>query len=217
MKNSEPNLENRRPLDSRNTKWASKITSYLADSEITPNDISVISMVAALFAGLAFWVAGAVDTHWLAVVFLILGALGCQLRLLCNLFDGMLAVEAGRSAADGPFWNEFPDRVSDILIFAGIGFAVGAPALGFAAAAFSVLTAYTRELGSNVGLAPDFTGPMAKQHRMAVVTGAAIIAIFFSKIIILKLALWIVIIGALGTTVRRAINIRENLLANDAS
>ncbi len=212
-----PDLKNRRPLSSRDTKWAARITRALAARGATPNDISQASMGAAAVAGLAFWALAATSGGVWTALLLIVGALCCQLRLLCNLFDGMVAVEAGRAAPDGPLWNEFPDRISDILIFVGIGLGVGLPALGLAAAVMAVLTAYTRELGAGIGLAPDFCGPMAKQHRMAVVTLAAILALFETAIVpmgtSLTVALWLVVLGAGATALRRAWRIREALLA----
>ncbi|WP_324752803.1 CDP-alcohol phosphatidyltransferase family protein [Roseovarius sp. Pro17] len=212
-----PDLKNRRPLNSRDTKWAARITRALAARGATPNGISQASMGAAAVAGLAFWALAATSGGVWTALLLIVGALCCQLRLLCNLFDGMVAVEAGRAAPDGPLWNEFPDRISDILIFAGIGLGVGLPALGLAAAVMAVLTTYTRELGAGIGLAPNFCGPMAKQHRMAVVTLAAILALFETAIVpmgtSLTVALWLIALGAGVTALRRAWRIREALLA----
>ena len=211
-----PDLKNRRPLQSRNTKWADRITTGLAARGITPNQISQASMAAAALSGLAFWAAGSVEGGWLAGLLLIAAALFCQLRLLCNLFDGMVAVEAGQSTPDGPFWNEFPDRVSDVLICLGVGLGIGWPALGWAAAALSVLTAYTRELGVANGLSPDFSGPMAKQHRMALLTAAAVLAIFEGAFVapgtVLTAALWGVTLGAGLTALRRAWSMRRALL-----
>ncbi|WP_113913326.1 CDP-alcohol phosphatidyltransferase family protein [Roseovarius dicentrarchi] len=209
-------LQNRRPLSSRDTKWAARIAAWLAGRGVTPNAISQASMVAALGAGLAF-AASAQAGGIAAGALLILGALACQIRLLCNLFDGMVAVEGGRSAPDGPLWNEFPDRVSDLLILAGAGVGAGYPALGLAAGALAVLTAYTRELGANTGLAPDFSGPMAKPQRMAVIIIAALIAVleplFAAQGTVLAAALWIIAIGAAITSIRRAARIRAALLA----
>lgn len=110
----------RRPLASRQTGWAAAITRRLAATSITPNQISQISMLAAALAGGALWWAGSA-TGFGRVLLLILGAALIQMRLLCNLFDGMVAVEAGRGGPDGAFWNEFPDRVSDMLICWGWG------------------------------------------------------------------------------------------------
>lgn len=209
-------LKNRRPLGSRDTKWASRIAGALAARDITPNQISQISIGAALVAGGAFWATSLTSGIVTTGCLLVLAALACQLRLLCNLFDGMVAIEAGKSAADGPFWNEFPDRVSDILILSGVGLGIGSPALGFAAATMAVLTAYTRELGASIGLAPNFCGPMAKQHRMALISIAAILAVFepywLPQGTILSLALWLIIVGALATSARRARQICKELL-----
>lgn len=203
-------LKNRRPLKSRETKLAGKIAQALAARGVTPNAISRASMGAALVAALAFW--GSAETSGVArALLLVLAALGCQARLLCNLFDGMVAVEAGKGAPDGPFWNEFPDRVSDILILVGAGLAAGMPEWGWAAASLAVLTAYTRELGAGIGLAPDFSGPMAKPQRMAALTAAAVLAVaegwLWQREIILPLAIVIVTLGTAATVARRGARI----------
>lgn len=206
------NLKNRRPLDSRNTRWAARVTRFLAAQDITPNGISGAGMIAAAIAGAAFWSTAQTGPSGTACL-LVLAAVACQVRLLCNLFDGMVAIEAGKSAADGPLWNEFPDRISDILILVGVGLGIASPALGFAAATMAVLTAYTRELGASIGLAPDFCGPMAKQHRMALITGAALLAIVLPSWDVLQVALWAVAIGGFVTAIRRAVRIRKRLMA----
>lgn len=197
----------RRPLASRDTGWARTVTGWLVRTSISPNQISIASMVVAALAGLCFWMAGSVD-GWARGALLIAAALFCQLRLLCNLFDGLVAVEGGKQAADGAFWNEFPDRVADVLILVGVGLGAGEPALGWAAAAFAVSTAYVRELGRASGFPADFSGPMAKQHRMAVITAAALVAPFEPLWSIegatLTAALWVVAIGAGLTALRRA-------------
>lgn len=200
-------LSNRRPLASRQTGWAARVTRWLAGTRVTPNQISVAGMVAAAGAGAAFWAAGGC-IGWGRAVLLVLAAALCQLRLLCNLFDGMVAVEAKRGARDGGFWNEFPDRVSDLLIILGVGLSVGDATLGWAAAAMAFLTAYLRELGVNCGLAADFSGPMAKQHRMALVTGAALLSLaeplWRGHGGLLHLALWVLAVGTALTVLRRA-------------
>lgn len=199
--------DSRRPIASRDTGWARKLTVWLAERNVTPNGISQASMLAAAAACFAFYMAGSASGST-RIGLLLAAALCCQLRLICNLLDGMVAVEAGKGARDGPFWNEFPDRVSDILIFVGIGYGVDAPILGWTAAAFSVLTAYTRELGRASGLEADFSGPMAKPQRMALVTAAAAISIFDGfwswPNSALTAALWAVSLGALFTSLRRA-------------
>ncbi|WP_293798017.1 CDP-alcohol phosphatidyltransferase family protein [uncultured Bosea sp.] len=208
--------ENRRPLASRDSGWARTIARRLSTASVTPNQISMASMAMAAVAGIAFWHAGAA-TGGSRIALLLVAALFCQFRLLCNLFDGMVAIEGGKQAPDGPFWNEFPDRVADILILIGAGYGASVPTLGWAAAAFAVLTAYARELGRNCGLPADFSGPMAKQHRMAMITAAAVLSLleplWSGHNQVLVGALWLIAVGAAITAIRRAANIVRSLRA----
>ncbi|MDI4657935.1 CDP-alcohol phosphatidyltransferase family protein [Xanthobacter autotrophicus] len=199
--------DDRRPLASRNTGWARSLARTLTATGVTPNQISMASMVMAAVAGIAFWGAGAADGG-LRLLLLLAAALFCQLRLLCNLFDGMVAIEGGKQSPDGAFWNEFPDRVADLAILVGAGYGIGAPDLGWAATALAVLTAYTRELGRACGQPADFSGPMAKQHRMATMTAAAILSVseplWNGHNDVLKFALWVIAVGSALTALRRA-------------
>tara|TARA_B100000378_G_scaffold149650_1_gene120818 strand:- start:543 stop:1202 length:660 start_codon:yes stop_codon:yes gene_type:complete len=212
-----PDLEHRRPLASRQTAWAQATVRMLAKTPITPNQISFLSMVMAGIAGLAFAfssdAAGA-----LRIVLLLAAALFCQLRLLCNLFDGMLAVEAGRAADDGPFWNEAPDRVADTLILVGAGYGAGMPELGWAAAALAIFTAYLRAFAQSLGQPADYSGPMAKPQRMATLTIAALLCLTAPMLglsigFVLEAALWLIVLLAAVTCWRRGRRIRKLLRA----
>jgi phosphatidylglycerophosphate synthase len=202
-----PCPENRRPLASRDTGWARALSRRLAGTALTPNQISIAGMGFAAVAGAAFAGTG-YTSGWGRAGLLILAALGCQLRLVCNLMDGLVAIEGGRQAKDGPFWNEFPDRISDILILIGVGYGVGLPQLGWAAASMAIFTAYTREMGRSIGMPADFSGPMAKPQRMAVLTVAAVVSIFEALWAgqggLLRVALWAVCLGAGLTVLRRS-------------
>lgn len=202
-------MSERRPIASRDTKLAARIARSLARRGVSPNTISQASMVFAALAGLGFWLSGP-SSGILYVLCLVVAALGCQFRLLCNLFDGMVAVEGGRGEPDGPFWNEAPDRVADALILVGIGLGTGHAALGWAAAALAIGTAYIRELGSAQGLSADFRGPMAKPQRMALATAFALLAIFVPTILewsVLHIGLWIIILGTTATALRRSLDL----------
>lgn len=192
----------RRPIAARNTGAARRITTWLVQRNLTPNAISMLSMVFALIGGLAFAYGG----HMVAG--LVLAALGCQMRLLCNLFDGLVAVEGGKGTADGPFWNEAPDRLSDIFILIGLGYGAGQPELGILAAALAVLTAYIRELGRANGAGNDFAGPLAKPQRMALATvaalGQAAVYIIGQDWPVLVWALWAMVLGTGVTVLHRS-------------
>ena len=206
---------NRRPLMSRDSAWARGAAARLSAGRVTPNQISQAAVGFAGLGGAMFWASASLPGV-LSAVALIMAALACQARLVCNLLDGMVAVEGGKAAKDGPFWNEAPDRVSDILLIVGAGLASGMPALRWTAAALAVLTAYLRELGRAEGLAPDFSGPMAKPQRMAVLTVAALLAaaepLVLAEPVVLKLALWLILVGAALTAGLRARRLRGALL-----
>jgi phosphatidylglycerophosphate synthase len=157
----------RRPLASRDTAWARRIASVLARSSITPNQISVLSVA---FAALGAW--ALVDARPLALV---AAAVCVQLRLLCNLVDGMVAIEGGKQSPVGALYNEFPDRIADSLLLVALGYAALVPWLGWLAALLAALTAYVRATGGALGFAQDFRGPMAKPHRMAALTLACLV------------------------------------------
>lgn len=207
--------ENRRPLTSRNTRWAKAAAKRLVESNITPNQISQASVGFAALGFLFFWVTAA-GGGFLQFLCLILAATTVQMRLLCNLLDGMVAVEGGKSSPTGPFWNEAPDRLADGLFLAGAGLAAGQPALGLTAAALAVSTAYIRELGRAEGLAPDFSGPMAKPHRMAALTIGSLIAAVFAPQWTLALTLWIISLGTLATIARRSFRLLGALNARQS-
>jgi len=208
-----PDLSSRRPLKSRSTAWARMCVQTLLRAGCTPNGVSVASMVFAAAGAVCFYYAPrAFGCGWLTVLLWLGAAAGMQLRLLCNLMDGMLAVEGGLKTPDGVLYNEAPDRGADILLLAaaGIGISVWQPwALhaGWAAAALSVCTAYIRVLGASVsGGIHDFCGPMAKPHRMALVTVVALwcgLAPAAWAAGVPVVALWIILALSLLTAWRR--------------
>jgi len=163
---SEPSALTRRPIAARSSGWAKWLAGRLAASSVTPNRISLLSCVFSLIGGaLIFWGGG-----WASWV----GAAICiQLRLVCNLLDGMVAIEGGKASPVGALYNEFPDRVSDSLLLVPVGYAAGYPWLGWCAALLAALTAYIRVFGGALGQAQDFAGVMAKQRRMALLTVGA--------------------------------------------
>lgn len=160
--------KNRRPIEARSANWAQKSAQFLAHTNISPNQISVTSVFfAAIGAGLLM--------RYPDPAGLIGCALAIQARLVCNLLDGMVAVEGGKKSPLGQIYNEFPDRIADSILIVGLGYGIGIPSLGWFGALAAALTAYIRVFGGSLGLPQDFRGPMAKQHRMAVITVACVV------------------------------------------
>lgn len=167
-----PDPNARRPLTSRSTRWAKALASGLAARKVSPNRISFGSILAAVVGSLALLaMARGTLPHWLGWTTL---AVTIQLRLVCNLMDGMVAVEGGFATPTGELWNDAPDRLADTLFLASAGAACGQPVLGCLASVLAVTTAYIRTLGASLTNRHDFGGPMAKPQRMATLTLGAI-------------------------------------------
>jgi len=171
----------------------------------------VASVGFGLLAGTAFWGTSRISGMGQVGLFLA-GAVGIQARLLCNLFDGMVAVEGGLKTKSGDIFNELPDRFADWAVLLGAGFAAGAGSsgviLGWAAALLALFTAYVRALGASAKASQHFEGPMAKQHRMAVMTGtagvSAVDVLAGWNLPWMQWALWVVVAGSAVTVMRRS-------------
>src|SRR5216110_611252 len=201
----------RRPIATRNRKWAQAATAWLAARRVSPNGISIAGMCACIVAGIALGVTSVADYRILWII----AALGAQLRLTANMLDGMVALASGRASKVGELYNEVPDRVSDAAVFIGAGFAWGGNvALGYFATILAIFTAYVRAAGKIAGAHNEFCGPMAKQHRMLVITLICLysattprswqmITLNDSQIGLMTLGLVVIVLGCVITVVRR--------------
>src|ERR1700712_2285355 len=96
------------------------------------------------------------------------------------MLDGMVALASGKASRRGEILNELPDRLSDVLIFAGVahsGFAH--QAMGYWAGIFALFTAYVGIFGQAVGARREFAGVMSKPWRMVALHLGAWLALIF--------------------------------------
>jgi hypothetical protein len=181
----------RRPIAQRHTTWAAALTRLCLRAGIAPNLISSASVAfAALGAALMVWPAG--DWAWWAATVCV------QARLLCNMLDGSVAVEGGRGTALGPLFNEIPDRIADTLLLVALGH-----------------TAHIRQTGVALGLTPDFSGPLAKPQRMALLTACLLLQpamawAGFGRTGLLA-GCWLIVAGAALTCISRLRHIARGL------
>ena len=209
----------RRPIATRNRKWAQAATVWLASRNVSPNAISIAGMCACIVAGIALGVTSISDCRILWII----AALGAQLRLTANMLDGMVALASGRASKTGELYNEIPDRVSDAAVFIGAGFAWGGNVtLGYIATILAIFTAYVRAAGKIAGAPNEFCGPMAKQHRMLVITLICLYSAITprswqmftlsgSPIGLMSLGLVVIIAGCAITVIRRLSRIGHGL------
>ncbi len=196
-------MDNRREVTSRDTKFANRAALWLANMNISPNTISVLSIVFSVLTLISFYL-DSVNylNHLIAMV---LAVVGVQGRLIMNLLDGMVAIEYNKKSLVGGLYNEVPDRISDTLIIFGAGLLVAKYKFGMDLAYFAIIlsafTAYIRTLGASLNSPHFFSGPMAKQHRMALITISCVIGIWYLPIF--YFALIIMNVGLLITCARR--------------
>ena len=219
MDKSTAELGDRRPIATRNRKWAQAATAWLAARSVSPNAISIAGMCACIIGGIAL---GLTSVSNYRILWLI-AAGGAQLRLTGNMLDGMVALASGLASKVGELYNEIPDRVSDAAVFIGAGFAWGGNiALGYIATILAIFTAYVRAAGKIAGAPNEFCGPMAKQHRMLVITLVCLysaitprswqlITFNDSQIGLMTLALALIVVGCVITVIRRVGRIAHGL------
>src|SRR5436190_13187468 len=144
------------------------------------------------------------------------------------MLDGMVAIASGNASWRGEILNDLPDRISDVLIFAGVAHSGWMnPFLGYWAAIFALLTAYVGILGQAVGVQREFSGVMSKPWRMVVLhIGAWLTAIclcsngairFVGNLTILDCTCLVVVAGCVQTMAVRLKRIMAALRAQAAA
>jgi len=200
----------RRPIAGMFRLTARGATQWCVKFGVHPDLISYFSMVAALAAAVCFW-----RSHsnpwllWLAPAF-------CYLRLWCNMLDGMVALAAGKASCRGEILNDLPDRVSDVVIFAGVAHSGWCCSFGaYWAAIMAVLTAYVGMFGQAVGANREFGGVMAKPWRMVALHIGAWLTLAwrgrYGELTVLDWTCFVVIAGCVQTVVVRLRRIMRTL------
>jgi phosphatidylglycerophosphate synthase len=204
----------RRPLKSRQSPFFQKLAARLARSGVTPNSISFLSLVFGVLAGVAFAATSRVAGGSNVRLCFLAAAAFIQLRLICNLIDGMVAVEHQKKSPSGDLWNEVPDRFSDIATIVGAGYALGGCViLGVVGALLALLTAYVRSLGASLGAGQIFTGIGGKPQRMALLTMAALVGAILLLSHTVTIGLMLVCLASAATVVQRLLLVRAHLYA----
>lgn len=173
----------RRYLKTRGRPFIKQLAAKISTYSVTPNQISLLSVVSALIAALVLFLYHEPNKWLLAVLFI-------QFRLFCNMLDGLVAIEGGKKSKLGDVYNDLPDRVSDILIIVAFGYSLNTDSLNlfinnlaWLAAILAVFTAYVRNLFISLGTPADYSGPMAKPQRMALISAACLACYIWSSFV----------------------------------
>ena len=180
----------RRPIAQIFRRTAEAATQLCVRWGIHPDAISYASMVAALAAALCFWKSQNASS------LLLVAPAFCYLRLWLNMLDGMVAIAAGKASWRGEVLNDLPDRVSDVIIFAGVAHSGWMnPILGYWAAIFALLAAYVGIFGQAIGGRREFSGWMSKPWRMVALHLGAWLTLVEFVVLMLLVPFWWPLIG----------------------
>lgn len=115
----------RRPLKTRDAAWPHRVARRLAEAGVSANQVSVASVIFAALGAAAL--VGSLPSSGYPRAGLLLLAIRIQLRLVCNLLDGLIAVENRRKSKVGDVYNDVPDRIADSLLLVAAGYAAAHP------------------------------------------------------------------------------------------
>lgn len=163
----------RRPIAGMFRKTAHAAVRVAVRAGIHPDVFSYASIVA---GGIAAWLFWQSRTH---PRYIVLAVAFAMLRLWLNMFDGMVALAAGKASRKGEIVNDLPDRVSDVLIFIGVAHSGWCNAFyAYWVAIAAVIVAYVGLFGQAVGVKREFSGVMAKPWRIVALSIGALVTMF---------------------------------------
>jgi CDP-diacylglycerol--glycerol-3-phosphate 3-phosphatidyltransferase len=152
--------------------FASKVIEPLADYfvryEVSPNTVSIASLICAFFAGLSFYYSPA------SKEFILLAGILVILNSIFDALDGVIARKSNRATPRGDFLDHVIDRYSDVFIICSIFFAGYVPwQIGVAAIVGVQLTSYLGTQAQALSLGRYYGGIMGRADRLVVIILAA--------------------------------------------
>jgi archaetidylinositol phosphate synthase len=164
---------------------------------ITPNALTVASLVVAILAGISFYLG-----------MIIWGVIMVALNAFFDALDGALARETNSHSLKGDFLDHVVDRYADIFIITGI-FAGGFASwqIGVFALTGVLMSSYLGTQAQAVGLGRNYGGVLGRADRLVLILAAGVLDIFIpGGIFGLHYLGWLLIIfGVMGhfTAVQR--------------
>lgn len=152
--------------------FASKVIEPLAEFfvryEVSPNTVSIASLICAFFAGLSFYYSPASREFVLLAGFLVI------FNSIFDALDGVIARKANRATPRGDFLDHVIDRYSDVFIICSIFFADYVPwQVGVVAIVGVQLTSCLGTQAQALNLGRYYGGIMGRADRLVVVILAA--------------------------------------------
>ena len=194
--------------------FATKVIDPLADffvrCEVSPDTVSLASLVCAFFAGLSFYYSPA------AKEFILLAGILVIFNSVLDALDGLIARKSNRATPRGDFLDHVIDRYSDVFIICSIFFAGYVQwQIGVVAIVGVMLTSYLGTQAQALNLGRYYGGIMGRADRLVVIIFASFINFAFSSPIggfsILGWAVILIAVTSHITALQRILHIWKKL------
>jgi archaetidylinositol phosphate synthase len=176
---------------------------------LSPNMISVIGLVLAIFSAVAYAMAQNQPLLLLLAVVLLLAS------GFCDTLDGVLARTHQQASVFGGFFDSLLDRYADAAVYAGV--IIGGlcdPIWGLIALAGSLLVSYSRARAEAVGIKMESIGIAERAERMIILAAASVVAIFWPQVLnIGVINIGIILLAVLSnlTVLQRGVHVYRTL------
>ncbi|MEA3283354.1 MAG: CDP-alcohol phosphatidyltransferase family protein [Euryarchaeota archaeon] len=154
------------------------LVGIMSRTAITPDALSVISLIFAISAGILYAVSSDSTTFVLAAGSMVL------LNGIADAMDGELARSSGTAGKRGDFLDHVIDRYADVFIICGIFFgAYVGWRIGVAAVVGTLLTSYLGVQAQAVGVGRYYGGILGRADRLVVIMLASILYFIYPHVI----------------------------------
>jgi len=175
-----------------------RMLPFLARTRVRPDALTLTGVGVSCAAAVAF----ALHQPFAAAFAIAIGG-------LFDAFDGVVARQQGNSSKAGAFFDASMDRLSDMVVFCGIGIGmardgeIASLLLVWWALIASVMTSYTHAR-AEAQLSTLSVGLMERAERVLILAVGALLGF-------VEVALWLIAIGATITTIQRVVEARRLL------
>ncbi len=169
-------------LKERFQLWISYEAKLAHSLGLTPNQVSAIGIICALFSGFLYWSS---RFHQLTLVVATIFLLASG---FFDALDGALARIYGEATAFGGFLDSMLDRYADAFVFCGIVLGglcdpIGSVGLlgGFAALTGSLLVSYARARAEAAGVKMEAVGVAERAERIIILAVASFLSVVWRE------------------------------------
>ena len=179
--------------------WIASEAKFVHSIGLTPNHLSAIGMIFAIFSALAYW-------KWqLNQILLVLAPILLLISGFCDALDGALARIYGETTTFGGFLDSLLDRYADAFVLCGI--ILGGlcnPFWGLTALTGSLLVSYVRAKAEAREVKMEAVGVTERAERILIV----VVASFLSIVWLEALSWGVIVLAILAnlTVLQRAIH-----------